>query len=211
MGYALKVTSAAVEAVTGESSDEITPAVASSSSLRTKFSGASLRSRPKSGRLVPQGNGWVLESAPGSPAFGASPYGTPVSASFPTPGSPYAGSPGPYTGSAMGSQPGTPSGVGLGFPPSAFGPNGGGVLSPPPPMSARSSSGLGPGPRTPSVGSPRPLSVGNAAGMGGIPSAPGTPQYGVFPPTPGPGAGFNVPPPPQGKRMSMNGGAKKED
>ncbi|KAJ7112848.1 DUF1692-domain-containing protein, partial [Mycena crocata] len=210
MGYAIKVTTAAVEAVTGESAGEITPTVvASSSSLRTKFSGASLRSRPKSGRLVPQGSGWVMEGGPGSPAvYGGSPYGTPTSASFPPPQSPYVASPnGPYTPSspytpagAPPSQPGTP-GVGLGFPPSTFGPG------PPPPMSARSSSGLAP--RTPGgLASPRPLS---GQGMPG--SVPGTPQYGIFPPTPGPGAGFNVgtpPPPPQGKRMSSNGGPKKD-
>ncbi|KAJ7503264.1 DUF1692-domain-containing protein [Mycena galericulata] len=205
MGYAIRVTTAAVEAVTGESEGEITPAViASSSSLRNKFSGASLRSRPKSGRLVPQGNGWVMEGTPGSPGYngGASPFATPVSGTFPqspftphTPHTPHS----PYTPGPPGSQPGTPG----------FGP----------PMSARSSSGLAP---TRGVGSPRPLSVGSAnlAGLGlsaqspglgtpqfggGVPSAPGTPQYGVFPPTPGPGAGFSVgtPPPPQGKRMSM--------
>ncbi|KAJ7719622.1 DUF1692-domain-containing protein [Mycena maculata] len=193
MGYALRVGSAAVSAVVGESAGEITPAaVSSSSALRTKFSGASLRARPKSGRLVPQGSGWVME---GEPAYGGgSPYGTPVSASFPppspfTPVSPYA------------SQPGTPG----------FGP---------PPMSARSSSGLAPR----AVGSPRPVSVGSAAGAGlglqspaygagGVPSAPGTPQYGVFPPTPGPGEGFTVgtPPPPQGKRTSMPPPGKKDD
>ncbi|KAJ7471078.1 DUF1692-domain-containing protein [Mycena latifolia] len=188
MGYAIRVGSAAVEAVTGEADGEIAPTpTASASALRTKFSGASLRSRPKSGRLIPQGNGWVLESTPGSPApYGGSPFGTPVSASFPPPASPYSPAPPP-------SQPGTPSGVGLGFPTSAFGPG---------PGSARSPSGLAPG-----VSSPRPLSVG-----GGMGSMPGTPQYGVFPPTPGPGAGFvmGTPPPPQGKRMSMNGG-KKDD
>ncbi|KAJ7680044.1 endoplasmic reticulum vesicle transporter-domain-containing protein [Mycena rosella] len=211
MGYAIRVTTAAVEAVTGESDGEIAPTpTASASALRTKFSGASLRARPKSGRLIPQGNGWVLEGTPGSPAAygGGSPYGTPVSASFPTgPGSPYLASPGgPYTPGAGGaSQPGTPSGVGLGFPASTFGPGGGQA----PPMSARSSSGLAP--RTPGVSSPRPLSVG-----GGMGSMPGTPQYGVFPPTPGPGAGFSVgtPPPPQGKRMSSSGsggGGKKDD
>ncbi|KAJ7623932.1 DUF1692-domain-containing protein [Mycena polygramma] len=222
MGYAIKVTTAAVSAVTGDASEEITPAVASGTSLRNKFSGASLRARPKSARLVPQGNGWVLESAPGSPAaYGGagSPYsGTPVSGTFPS--SPYAGSPGPYS-PGLGSQPGTPN-VGLGFPSGTFGPGSpGGALSPPPPMSARSTSGLGPGPR-----SPRPMSIGNAAGMsaslgaglgGGMGSVPGTPQYGIFPPTPGPGAGFSVPPPPsappQGKRMSSSGGTgtKKDD
>ncbi|KAJ7221822.1 endoplasmic reticulum vesicle transporter-domain-containing protein [Mycena haematopus] len=190
MGYALKVTTAAVSALVDNSDEEIPPAVASASALRTKFSGASLtkRTRPTSGRLVPQGNGWVMESAPGSPAaYGGgtgSPYsGTPVSGTFPPP-SPFSPA---YPGS-----PGTPGTGGFG----------------PPPMSTRSSSGLGPGNRTPGVGSPRPHS-----GQG-IP-LPGTPQYGIFPPTPGPGqTGFNVPPPPpSGKRMSMNGspGADKKD
>ncbi|KAJ7084496.1 hypothetical protein C8R43DRAFT_1174897, partial [Mycena crocata] len=88
MGYAIKVTTAAVEAVTGESAGETTPTVvASSSSLRTKFSGASLRSRPKPGRLVPQGSGWVMEGGPGSPAvYGGSPYGTPSPMDRPHPG-----------------------------------------------------------------------------------------------------------------------------
>ncbi|KAK7055949.1 endoplasmic reticulum vesicle transporter-domain-containing protein, partial [Favolaschia claudopus] len=179
MGYALKVTTAAVSAFV-EPTDEIPPAVASASALKTKFSGASLtkRARPTSGRLIPQGNGWVMESAPGSPvpyAGTGSPYsGTPVSGTFPQ--SPYSPA---YPGS-----PGTPG----------FGP---------PPMSARSTSGLVPGPpRTPGVGSPRPQSVGNLP-------MPSTPQYGIFPPTPGPGqTGFNVPPPPpSGKRMSSNGSA----
>ncbi|KAF7335414.1 hypothetical protein MVEN_02194200 [Mycena venus] len=183
MGYALRVTTAAISAVIDTSGEEIPPAVASASALRTKFSGASLtkRARPSSGRLIPQGNGWVMESAPGSPVpYGGSPYsGTPVSGTFPPP-SPYSPAmpTSPYGG---GSQPGTPG----------FGP---------PPMSGRSISGLAPGNRTPGVGSPRPQSVGN------IP-LPGTPQYGIFPPTPGPGqTGFNVPPPPSSsKRMSMNG------
>jgi len=199
MGYAIKVTTAAVSAVTDTSGDEIPPAVASASALRTKFSGASLtkRARPSSARLVPQGNGWVMESAPGSPVpYGGSPYGTPVSSSFP-PHSPFSPAM-PAPGSPYASQPGTPG----------FGP---------PPMSARSSSGLGlgHGPRTgtPGVASPR-SSIGNA-GMGGI-QLPGTPQYGIFPPTPGPGqTGFSIPPPPPGKRMSMNGspgaGDKKKD
>ncbi|KAJ6468674.1 endoplasmic reticulum vesicle transporter-domain-containing protein [Mycena vitilis] len=236
MGYAIKVTTAAVSTLSASSDSEITPAVASGTSLRNKFSGASLRARPKSARLVPQGNGWVLESAPGSPAaYGGggggggagSPYsGTPVSGTFPS--SPYAGSPGPFSpglgagpyspGMGAGSQPGTPSGVGLGFPAGAFGPGSPGpghghghnsALSPPPPMSARSTSGLGPGPR-----SPRPTSIGSTlGGGGGMGSVPGTPQYGIFPPTPGPGAGFSVPPPPPGKRMSSNGsgGTKKDD
>ncbi|KAJ7189818.1 endoplasmic reticulum vesicle transporter-domain-containing protein [Mycena pura] len=183
MGYAIRVTTAAVEAVTGDSSAEITPAVASSTSLRSKFSGASLRSRPKSGRLVPQGNGWVMEGTPGSPApYGGSPFGTPVSGSFP-PASPYLPSPNaPY--SPAPSQPASPA-VGLGFGP--------------PPR------------RTPGINSPRPLSVGGAAAVAAAGSVPGTPQYGIFPPTPGPGAGFTVPPPPQGKRSTSGSPSGKKD
>jgi hypothetical protein len=63
--------------------------------LTRTHTGASLtkRARPGSGRLIPQGNGWVMESAPGSPvpySGAGSPYsGTPVSGSFPLPQSPY--------------------------------------------------------------------------------------------------------------------------
>ncbi|KAJ7816527.1 DUF1692-domain-containing protein [Mycena olivaceomarginata] len=195
MGYALKVTTAAVSAFVDNSDDEIPPAVASASALKTKFSGASLtkRARPGSGRLIPQGNGWVMESAPGSPvpySGAGSPYsGTPVSGSFPLPQSPYSpagGYPGSPAAGGYGSQPGTPG----------FGP---------PPMSGRSTSGLGP-PRTPGVGSPRPQSIGSVP-------MPGTPQYGIFPPTPSPGQGFNIPPPPSGKRLSTGspGADKKKD
>ncbi|KAJ7052124.1 endoplasmic reticulum vesicle transporter-domain-containing protein [Mycena amicta] len=217
MGYAIKIGTAAVEAVTGDSEADITPAaVSSASSLRNKFTGSSLRSRPKSGRLVPQGNGWVMEGTPGSPGYGSA-QGTPVSASFSLPpASPYAQSPnGPYSPALQSpyspalqspysqmppSQPGTP-GVGMGF-----GPN---PLSAGPPR--RTHSG------TPNVGSPRPLSV-SSPNFPGVGSVPGTPSYGVFPPTPGPASGFSVPqgPPPQGKRMSVNGngspgpGGKKE-
>ncbi|KAJ7082707.1 DUF1692-domain-containing protein [Mycena belliarum] len=200
MGYAIRVGSAAVTAVVGSDDGEIAPTpVASASALRTKFSGASLRSRPRptSGRLVPQGNGWVMDGA-------GSPYGgTPVSGTFPqspfSPASPYAAPPSPY----LGSQPGTPAFGQPGTP--GFGP---------PPMSARSVSGGNGGLAPGGVGSPRPLSAVSGA-FGGVGSAPGTPQYGVFPPTPGPGAGFNVgappPPPPQGKRMGSMNGAKKDD
>ncbi|KAF8155279.1 endoplasmic reticulum vesicle transporter-domain-containing protein [Mycena galopus ATCC 62051] len=185
MGYALKVTTAAVSALVDNSADEIP---------RRRIPHQTCA--PSSGRLVPQGNGWVMESAPGSPVpYGgaSSPYsGTPVSSTFPppspfSPASPYPGSPSGFPGS----QPGTP-GTGYG----------------PPPMSARSSSGLGPGghPRTPAG------SVGNAAAMGIQP--PGTPQYGIFPPTPGPAqTGFNVPPPP-GQQATEHewepGGGEKE-
>ncbi|KAJ7811570.1 DUF1692-domain-containing protein [Mycena olivaceomarginata] len=159
MGYALKVTTAAVSAFVDNSDDEIPPAVASASALKTKFSDG--------------GNGWVMESAPGSPvpySGAGSPYsGTPVSGS---PYSPAGGYPGSPAAGGYGSQPGTPG----------FGP---------PPMSGRSTSGLGP-PRTPGVGSPRPQSIGSVP-------MPGTPQYGIFPPTPSPGQGFNIPPPPSGR------------
>ncbi|KAF7303205.1 hypothetical protein MKEN_01284200 [Mycena kentingensis (nom. inval.)] len=198
MGYAIKVGTAAVEAVVGgDTSADITPAaVSSASSLRSKFSGSSLRARPKSGRLIPQGNGWVMEGTPGSPAFGSpggyagsgyggSVQGTPVSANFSIPPpSPYMQSPnGPYSPGLA--PPGTP-GTGLGF-------------GPPP----RRGTGGAASPRPLSVGSPVPGSGG--LGFPGAGSVPGTPSYGIFPPTPAPGSGFHLPPPPQGKRMSMNG------
>ncbi|KAF7311831.1 hypothetical protein MIND_00193700 [Mycena indigotica] len=207
MGYAIKVGTAAVEAVTGgDSSNDITPAaVTSSSSLRNKFPGSTLRSRPKSGRLIPQGNGWVMEGTPGSPGSGyGSPSGTPVSATFSTPASPYMAqspyspvphspySPAPHSPAMMpGSQPGTPN---LGF-----GPN---PLSAGPPRRGHAG-----------VGSPRPLSVSSSS-FPGAGSMPGTPSYGVFPPTPGPATGgFNVPPPPRanGNGSTSPAGRKEKD
>ncbi|KAF8177108.1 endoplasmic reticulum vesicle transporter-domain-containing protein [Mycena galopus ATCC 62051] len=235
MRYSLKVTTAAVSALVDNSAEEIPPAVVSASALRTKFSGAFLTKRapPSSGRLVSQGNGWIMESAPGSPVpYGgaSSPYsGTPVSSTFPPP-SPFS-PPSPY--------PGSPSGVCVSFPSFPFRsvvfplfpflpPSSASTMadaylltpSPSPliilPHSSASTysfhlagfpgsqpAGWGPA-RTPAG------SIENAAAMGI--QLPGTPQYGIFPPTPGPAqTGFNVPPPPAGnKRLSMNGSPAAE-
>ncbi|KAF7317349.1 hypothetical protein HMN09_00470900 [Mycena chlorophos] len=202
MGYAIKVGTAAVDAVTGADSGNIAAEpVSTTSALRSKFTGGALRARPKSGRLIPQGNGWVMEGTPGSPGYeyAGSNGGTPVSAGFSVPpASPY--SPGPGAGGPASpyanayspnlaspySQPGTP----------AFGPG-----------------SAGPPPRR-GMNSPRPLSVSSASGFPGMGvgagSLPGTPSYGVFPPTPSPGSGFNVPPSPGPGPPQRGNGVKKE-
>ncbi len=83
MGYAVKITGHAVDAVTG--ADKTNGIVAAESSgisgnLRKKFGSGDLRLRP-SNRVVRQGNSWVVD--------GGSPYGsyagTPVSAGFGSP------------------------------------------------------------------------------------------------------------------------------
>jgi len=134
MGYALRITRRAVEVVSG--ADQTPGIVAAESSgvkagLRSKWGGGELRARPQSGRMVRQGNGWVLEgggSNSGSPAYGGggSFTSTPGSATFVSPGvpSPYLSS--PFAG------PGTPSlpvphsagqqATGLGLSPSTFHP-----------------------------------------------------------------------------------------
>ncbi|CAK5269986.1 unnamed protein product [Mycena citricolor] len=197
MSWSIKAGSAAVAAVVGESEDEITPAAASTgaSTLRGKFSGSSLRSRPKSiGKMIPQGGGWVMEGTPGSPYSG-----TPVSGSFPS--SPYA-TPSPYINSPYTSQPSSPmpGSASFGPPPSAGPPRSGHI---------RTNSMAALSPASANLGSPRPrpvsingaLSVTSPLGTGGYaqngPSLPGTPQYGMFPPTPNPTAGFSIPPPPK--------------
>lgn len=84
MGYAIRVTNRAVEVVVGppEGSGGIVAAESSGVrvGLRAKWAGGELRSRPgKSPKMVPQGNGWIVDS-PGSPY---STYtGTPVSATY---------------------------------------------------------------------------------------------------------------------------------
>jgi hypothetical protein len=182
MGYAVRITSRAVDVVSG--ADKAAGIVAAESSgakvgLRQKWAGGSLRARTTSGRMIRQGNGWVLEGTPGTPNSPFPGYaGTPLTGGFGT-GSPMAGqyaSPGlngPSTSS-------TPN-VGLGF--SSFGP----APSAPP--------------RTPSIGTPR---------MNGATLLPGTPAHSNFPPTPNPlnGGGFNVPPSGPPRRVS---GQKKDD
>jgi len=133
MGYAIRITTRAVEVVSG--ADQTPGIVAAESSgvkvgLRSKWGGGELRARPQSGRMVRQGNGWVLEggggSHNGSPAYGGggSFANTPVSASFVSPAvpSPYLSS--PLTGPAtppLPLPPGPPGqATGLGLSPSPF-------------------------------------------------------------------------------------------
>jgi endoplasmic reticulum-Golgi intermediate compartment protein 2 len=173
MGYAIRVTSAAVEVVVGP--DESQGLVAAESSgvkvgLRAKWAGNDLRSR---GKMIRQGSGWVLDTAqsPGTPSMYSgdfSPSATPHSGSFPPP-SPFLN--GPYT--PQPSQPGTPV-PGSAFPRSP---------APPPPRTPRMSTishsragsvnlNVGPGGQTPSG---LPLSP-NPANGGGFPPPPSTPS-----------------------------------
>lgn len=212
MGYAIRITYRAVEVVSG--ADQTAGIVAAESSgvkigLRSKWGGAELRSRPKSGKLVPQGSGWTMEgNGNGSPY--ASYNGTPVAGAF-SPGvhSPY------LTSTPASPLPGTPASVGLGYPSGTFGPSG-----PPPTPGLRSASSLGP-PRTPSYApqaqrassngtpySPMPASAAPDVTSFGNVSVPGTPaSYATFPSSPNPatnGNGFHMGPPP--KKMT-----KKDD
>lgn len=143
--------------------------------------------------MIRQGSGWVLEGDAGSPSYtpggsaytpgGGSPYagsyaGTPHTGGFASPGS-YAGSPGITVnspGSAFGPPPGPPRTPSLNV--SSPGPYG--VTSPnvygasyTPASQSHSSFPTGA-----TLGSPMPQS-----------SAPGTPMYGHFPPTPNTAAG----------------------
>lgn len=213
MGYAIRVTTRAVEVVSG--ADQTPGLVAAESSgvgvsLRAKWGGSELRARPQSGRMVRQGNGWVLEgSTTGSPAYGGggSYMGTPVSAAFGSPAmpSPYLSSPVP---SPVAPPPphGPGHASGLGFSPSTFGPD---TVPPvdghthirPPPL-------VGGPPRSPHGPSLQAngatANVGGEGRTGGV-GAPGTPSYAVFPPTPGSGTatGFSSQQqqgPPKGKK-----------
>ncbi|KAI0328291.1 DUF1692-domain-containing protein [Cubamyces sp. BRFM 1775] len=182
MGYAVKITSHAVDAVTGaDKTNGIVAAESSSIStnLRKRFGSADLRLRP-SNRVVRQGSGWVVE--------GGSPYGsyadTPVSAGFASPSaqqSPYAPS---YPGSPN-PAPTTPGsatyGLGIGASPLMG-------SRPPPSSSSRPSSFVGtpgsPFPTAATAGSPY---TPNGAGMTSGPNTPGL--YAHFPPTPNAGNG----------------------
>lgn len=184
MGYAIRITTRAVEVVSGaDSTPGLVAAEASGVKvgLRAKWGGGELRARTLSGRMVRQGNGWVLEGN------GSSPYGsytpTPVSASFPTPGSPYAQSPTSVPGSAP---PPPQSAVSPGFPSSTFGPGTPGMNGHHGHVRTPSLLGGGGPPRTPRTGvlhtngtTPPPLSASPGEQLG-------TPSYGFFPPTPNP-------------------------
>lgn len=203
MGYAIRITTRAVEVVSG--ADQAKGIVAAESSgvkvgLRQKWGGGELRARTKSGRMIQQGNRWVMEGG------AESPYGTPVSNGFPSP-APQS----PFFNSGLPQSPLPPttpnpgSSVGLGFPSGTFGPTG---FPGSPPINRSTSSGLNPTwtpgpPKTPfSAVVPQPSSPGVPSSVPATPSS-----YATFPPTPGPnGNGFQVGPPP--KRAN---GPKKDD
>ncbi|KAI9001496.1 DUF1692-domain-containing protein [Trametes punicea] len=176
MGYAVKITSHAVDAVTGaDKTNGIVAAESTSISggLRKRFGSGDLRLRPTS-RVVRQGSGWTVE--------GGSPYGshagTPVSASFASP------QPSPYAPSYPGSPNPAPTTPGS----AAYG------------LGIGSSPLLGPRPAAPPasrpasfVGSPIVSALPTAA-TAGSPYAPSGPRalstpntpnlYSHFPPTP---------------------------
>ena len=210
MGYAIRITTRAVEVVSG--ADQTPGIVAAESSgvkvgLRGKWGGGELRARPKSGRLIPQGSGWVLEGGSSSPYSSYS--NTPVIPAFPSP----SGLPSPYVNSATSAPstpvPGTPGFVGLGYPSGSFGPA-------PSPGGIRASASLGPPPRTPGLG-PRSTSAGSAySSLSGplrspspdpndtatVLDVPSSVSHGAYPTSPSPvnGNGFpTVPPPPARK------------
>jgi hypothetical protein len=200
MGYAIRITTRAVEVVSGaDSSPGIVAAEASGVKvgLRAKWGGTELRARAK---LVPQGNGWTVEgSSPGLAPSSASPYsagyaGTPTTAGMYSPGFSVPATPNPY------SVPATPHSTTT----SSFGP-------PPTPGMARSASSFGP-PRTAPGFTPRSTSgngfpsvhvtspsVGNGNGVTDAGQA--SPFYnGSFPASPNPpvnGNGFPAGPPPR--------------
>lgn len=178
MGYAIRVTTKAVQVVAG--SDESASLVAAEASgakigkgLRSKWGGGEIRSRSK---IVRQGSGWSMEgSGYTSPAPGYSSFSnTPA-------GSPFLGTPAGF------SNPSSPN-LGHSFSsPPVFGPHSPNPRNIPPPPSR--------GMRTSSLGVDS-----HAASASPFEAAPlpGTPSYGVFPPTPNPafGGGFPTGPPP---------------
>ena len=140
MGYAIRITTRAVEVVSG--ADQTPGIVAAESSsvkvgLRAKWGGSELRSRPGSNKLVPQGSGWVMEGGNSSPY--SSYNNTPLLSGFQS----SSGPPSPYVHSGTSApstpQPGTPGSAGLGYPSSPFGPM-------PSPGGMRASASLGPSP-----------------------------------------------------------------
>ncbi|KAF9650210.1 DUF1692-domain-containing protein [Thelephora ganbajun] len=177
VSYAVRVGAKAIDVVTGtdQSSGLVPPTPTKVSGARPKWAGGDIRARGKgsgSTRVVQQGNGWVVEKD--------SPYGSPYN-------SPYLGTsnsalPSPY----LPNSPGTPSfGLAPSVPRSSFGP-----VSPVPPS---------PGTHLPSINAPPPYSPGvsytpsllsrSTSNPGD--TAPGTPSYSHFPPTPGPSDSFS--------------------
>ncbi|KAF9261353.1 DUF1692-domain-containing protein [Marasmius fiardii PR-910] len=213
MGYAIRITTRAVEVVTGPDDSDTIAVTASGAStkpgLRSKWGGGHLRSRSK---IIRQGSGWTVDTSPGSPAMstysGYSSYaGSPMPNQTGFVGTPYPsqtafspmGPQSPYINSAAFNTQLPPSNPASPAPGSAF-------MSPPP-MSGRGGS--------PSLAPPP--SSGLHSHFGPPPSAPGTPSvHGHFPPTPNPANGESgfpsgPSPPPGPPRRVPSGGAKKED
>ena len=216
MGYAIRITTRAVEAVSG--ADQTAGIVAAESSsvkvgLRAKWGGSELRSRPGGNKLVPQGSGWVMEGGSSSPY--SSYNNTPLLSGFPSSNGP----PSPYINSGTSApstpHPGTPGSAGLGYPSSSFGlmPSPGGMrasasLGPPSPGPvARTISGsiysplsprrsLTPDPNDPTVES----SLGSSVSQGTYPTSPNSRHESGFQITP--------PPPPSPSRKVV---PKKDD
>lgn len=188
MGYAVRITTHAVDVVTGADKTPGIVAAEATGAGRKKWSGNELRSRgPR------QGSGWSGE--------GGSPYGsyagTPVSANFSNPSSPYLSS--SHIGNGAPS-PGTPRSVyGLGLSSPSFGP--------------------GPSPRLPPQSTPANIPTAATLGSPYNPPSPymlSSPPttaglYGHFPPTPNPsegpnGQGFPPSPAPGGSVFSAQQG-----
>jgi hypothetical protein len=191
MAYTLRVGAKAVEAVTGPDAPGEIAVGASSGVQKSKWRGGALHARSGSGRVVRQGNAWVVEGAE-SP-YGGSLAGTPTS---PYMHSPFSGSASPGPGSAgfsagsaggFGPPPRSPASAGLGLPGSAPGSPRLAPSAPPTPGGA----GYAYFPPTP------------AANAGGFPSAPlpGSPH-----PVAAGGFGQRVAPPPM---RSLSGAGKK--
>jgi len=201
MGYAIRITTRAVEVVSG--ADQAPGLVAAESSgvkmgLRAKWGGSELRSRPGSSKLVPQGSGWVMEGGNGSPY--SSYNNTPL--------------PSPYFNSATSvpsasapstPHPGTPGSLGLGHPSGPFGP------SIPSPGGIRASVSLGPSPRIPGLGartssgsiysSLSPRSSTPDPNDPNVVSSLSSVSHGAYPTTLPNGSGFQITPPPPSRKV----------
>ncbi len=187
MGYAIRVTTKAVEVVSGADDPGLVAAEASGAKigkgLRAKWGGGEIRSRSK---IVRQGSGWTMEGSPGTPSYSTFAGTPPISAS----NSPYLASPG------FGSNPGTPN-----FSTPSFGPSSPRPYTVPPPPSR--------GMRTPSLGTESGVTGSPLINPTSFsPPLPGAPTYSMFPPTPNPEAGgFPTSAPPR----KVSSGPKKDD
>lgn len=201
-GYAIRITTRAVEVVSGaDQTPGIVAAEASGATvgLRAKWGGSHLHSRSlkSSGKMVPQGSGWVMEggSGSGSPyaSYNSTPMSTPAFISSPyTPHTPYT----PHLlGNAVPPMPGSGGSVGLGLAGMPTGstpgsPNPAFLPLPLPPTQVHAPTGSNPGspnpaylplPGTPGTGMRSPPArstspYGMPSSSPGVTSLPGTPN-----------------------------------